>query len=168
MMNYSVGDTVEFNYSGGSHYGALRQIKVTEKSWDCLGGIDLLNGNAYKNFKVAKIRNLRVIAASKPMLEELADLEAMFKKHPVYVTKMLPDFNSRHRVEYVWNPRTKKLGLSTVKYEVETTPGSNVLLFKDADGRKFELRFVNNLVYITGTVFPYYGTVEEKITHFSK
>lgn len=142
FMNCNVGDLVEFRYFGGSVYGQTRQIKVTKYDYPYseLGGIDVLDENKYKNFSTNKIRgDFKVISASKPMEEELKDLQVLFSKHPAWITKMLPDFNSRHKVDYIWDKDNEVLRLPTILCKAEIHP-ENYLITIESPSHK-QLRF---------------------------
>lgn len=56
LADADVGSTVAFNYYGGSTPGARRRVKVATNDGRMIGGEDVDQGNAYRNFLVNSCR----------------------------------------------------------------------------------------------------------------
>lgn len=105
-VTFDVGDTVTFNYYGGSSYGSKRKVQVTEVTLKTLSGIDLDEGSgAYKKFMKDKIGNFKVVKAN--LDESVKEVEKILKKYPSQASTLVPLFNKEHGVNYVWS--NKKL-----------------------------------------------------------
>jgi hypothetical protein len=66
LSDAPIGSVVEFNYMGGSQYGATRKVEVTEVFNYGILGKDFDRGMDFRHFDNCKARNPRVIQGVTP------------------------------------------------------------------------------------------------------
>jgi len=150
-----IGDTVTFNYFGGSNYGLTRKVQLTaetEKTWS---GIDLSVNEVRKYFKT-KMGNAKVVKQTAAFDEAKALLESLFKSGAYsYQTKcsLVKDFNTKWNVSYeVKNDKlTLKPVLKTMTEEFTVTKDlkSGIISFTPNSYKKVRI-CKDGSVYVNG------------------
>ena len=62
LFDAPIGSVVQFNYMGGSRYGALRKVEVTSHTVNGIIGKDFDRGGEFRSFNVSAARNARVVS----------------------------------------------------------------------------------------------------------
>jgi hypothetical protein len=120
MVLCDIGDTVQFNYRGGTKsFYKTRTIKVSVNDAKNLGGGDVDEG-VFKNFTKDKIFNFRVIEKAKTKEQELIELRNFLWNNPTFGKVMVSEFNKRHGTNYKWEYNKRSI------YSTKTTMNTDI------------------------------------------
>ena len=123
-----INNVIEFKYLGGSNYGAIRRIKVTEQTLKTVAGIEvnanLENIGGYKKFMKSKMQYINVITKNTFETARI-ELETFLNGNKDYADVLVKEFNKKWNVNYSYV--NKKL----VEIPKTSTKNLAILLTKD-------------------------------------